>query len=430
MNPAVPPSNPPTVALPGMIARHPVATLVVTTVINGVAIAWLAWWLATTDLGRWWDTVQRRLGLGGNAGQVASRPGPWGSLRISRVEISVPEEFILVTPETSAPKWVFPGETVESVYAFFESIGMTEEELRQMPGSLWRVFPEQVSIEPPPTVVRNLSTEVRGRLYRRLARWPENVNQRMPMYFRPPAWENIMGSPEITAVTKRLVRGLAYSNGENRLIADGTFLMSQVSDSEERARLAKLISRRETYLVNLRVDQQTDLPSVAAYWSNYGQRKDVLSLLDSLARVPGGASIDVTHFLPPFARQRLYTYPFPNLAGDFIKQDCHWTSMNFFNDLPDERFTVPTYTKSVVESEFEIITDAPRFGDMLVMFTSDSEIVHSAIYIADDIVFTKNGGMAVHPWMFMKLNSMVERYSSVYLESGLLPYRFLRRRAP
>jgi hypothetical protein len=150
-------------------------------------------------------------------------------------------------------------------------------------------------------------------------------------------------------------------------------------------------------------------------------------MLDSLSRVPGGTSIDITHFLPSFARQRIYTYPFPSLAGDFTKQDCHWTSLNFFNSTPDDRFTVPAYTKSVVESQFEVIQDAPRFGDMMVIFTGETEIVHSAIYIADDIVFTKNGGMAVHPWMFMKLETMLERYSSVYLESGKLPYRFLRR---
>jgi hypothetical protein len=407
--------------------RHPLALLMVATFLNGAALVLLGQWAGTPEAAELWARVMPGRGGGMGGGELSPRTGPWGNLQLSRVEIAVPEEFILVTPETTAPRWVFPGENVESVYAFLQSIGFTDEQLRSIPGSRWRVFPEQLVIEPPAEVVLGLSPEVRGRLYRRLARSFENPNQRMPMYFRPPAWKNIMEATEIRSATKRLVRSLAYSNGDNHLIADGSFLMAQVLDSEERARLAKLISRRETFLVNLRVDEKTDLQQVAAYWSRGGLRKDVYPLLDSLARVPGGAGIDITHFLPPFARQRLYTYPFPNLAGDFLKQDCHWTSMNFFNDVPDERFTVPTYTKSVVESEYEIISDAPQFGDMLVMFTEDSEIVHSAIYIADDIVFTKNGGMAVHPWMFMKLDSMVERYSSVYLETGRLPYRFLRR---
>ncbi len=37
--------------------------------------------------------------------------------------------------------------------------------------------------------------------------------------------------------------------------------------------------------------------------------------------------------------------------------------------------------------------------------------IHSAVYIADDICFTKNGGTAVHPWMLSTISDLLEQYS-------------------
>ncbi len=37
--------------------------------------------------------------------------------------------------------------------------------------------------------------------------------------------------------------------------------------------------------------------------------------------------------------------------------------------------------------------------------------IHSAVYIADDICFTKNGGTAVRPWMLSTISDLLEQYS-------------------
>ena len=65
-------------------------------------------------------------------------------------------------------------------------------------------------------------------------------------------------------------------------------------------------------LVQLRVKPQTDVEALATYWGQGRRSKDVRPLLQSLVRVPGGATIDIVHLLPPLPRALLYTYPLPS----------------------------------------------------------------------------------------------------------------------
>jgi hypothetical protein len=37
--------------------------------------------------------------------------------------------------------------------------------------------------------------------------------------------------------------------------------------------------------------------------------------------------------------------------------------------------------------------------------------IHSAVYLADDIVFTKNGNNYAQPWMLMHLKDLLAEYS-------------------
>jgi hypothetical protein len=37
---------------------------------------------------------------------------------------------------------------------------------------------------------------------------------------------------------------------------------------------------------------------------------------------------------------------------------------------------------------------------------------HACVYIADDVVFTKNGVNYHQPWVLMKLNDLLPRYAS------------------
>lgn len=48
----------------------------------------------------------------------------------------------------------------------------------------------------------------------------------------------------------------------------------------------------------------------------------------------------------------------------------------------------------------------------MVLFSKpDGTIIHSSVYLADDIVFTKNGATALYPWMLASISDLVNQYS-------------------
>lgn len=149
------------------------------------------------------------------------------------------------------------------------------------------------------------------------------------------------------------------------------------------------------------------------YWNYDGRNKEVRPLFESLARVPGGCLLDVAHLLPPFARKRIYT--FPDAVGDPLatKRNCHWTALNFFNDPADDRFCDPQYVKQVLDRDYVKFEGSDRrLGDILVLFHPGGEALHSAVYVADDLVFTKNGGANTQPWIYMRLDDMLDYYTA------------------
>lgn len=52
------------------------------------------------------------------------------------------------------------------------------------------------------------------------------------------------------------------------------------------------------------------------------------------------------------------------------------------------------------------------FGRQLFLLDDKNSALHSAVYIADKIVFTKNGDNNLQPWMFMHVKDLTGMYSS------------------
>jgi len=123
-----------------------------------------------------------------------------------------------------------------------------------------------------------------------------------------------------------------------------------------------------------------------------------------------GGTVSLMYFLPPFARERLFTSPLPSNPGD-PNMDCHWTAMNFFNREPDFRFSDLTYTAAYVQTNYYPIAQPGSYGDVVFLLDRDGNAIHSAVYIADDIVFTKNGNNYAQPWVLMRLPNLLSLYS-------------------
>jgi hypothetical protein len=94
-----------------------------------------------------------------------------------------------------------------------------------------------------------------------------------------------------------------------------------------------------------------------------------------MKRIPEGGTVSILYFLPPFARQRLYTFPLPAQAGD-PSMDCHWTTMNFFNEKPDNRLSDPKYTVEYLKSHYYPIAKASAYGDRIFLLDKNGNAMH------------------------------------------------------
>jgi hypothetical protein len=107
---------------------------------------------------------------------------------------------------------------------------------------------------------------------------------------------------------------------------------------------------------------------------------------------------------------RLYRFPDP-LPGKDISQDCHWATFNFFaRGLPDERLNEAAFVGDVLRDQYVPVSGAPQFGDVVLLTLPDGSSIHSATYIADNIVFTKNGPSLAAPFIFSTVEDMLAFY--------------------
>jgi hypothetical protein len=175
-------------------------------------------------------------------------------------------------------------------------------------------------------------------------------------------------------------------------------------------RLVRALYGEHTFLMKLRVTAETDIDALIKYWGRGGSVQAHRPLLEALAQMPGGGSIGVGGLLPPFARLRLYTYANPAVDPTATAQNCLWTAMNFFNEKPDNRFLNPGSVQQVLASDYQIIPGPPAFGDLIGVLDGAGAPVHLCVYLADDVVFTKNGRDYIEPWVLMKVPDVIASY--------------------
>lgn len=87
--------------------------------------------------------------------------------------------------------------------------------------------------------------------------------------------------------------------------------------------------------------------------------------------------------------------------------------MNFYaNDGPADWFYDPDSVKQALSEDYFPVEEDYALGDVLLLSKLDGTLVHAAVFIADDIVFTKNGAHHTQPWMFEKLEDLAASYPS------------------
>src|SRR5690606_17277702 len=267
--------------------------------------------------------------------------------------------------------------------------------------------------------------QARARLYLRVAKSQLNAAQASSFRFfgnSPGAW--LDGAP-INPDTRALVESLIYRDGGIMHFADAEIVRQQITDKTELQRLAKTLLRQPTMLVRLTVDRSSEINQLAPPWGIGGRSTDIRPLLESVAGAGEQGSIDIVHLLPAFARNRLYRYPKLTTA-DLNKPalaNCLWTALNFFSTEPDDRYLELNTAIKALQENYYIVESNYQLGDIIALLDGEGDLFHVVVYIADDLVFTKNGTSPVAPWTIMPLDHVKDYYRNMSANPRLIYHR-------
>lgn len=375
--------------------------------------------------------------LAGRAGHEAVDPGtgkaagradgPWGRLTWRAATISPPADRIAsIDPVAERRPWIFERTSRRQLAEFFVELGLNGDQLERLFATGQRFPPaEGFRLMPSPELVRSLTPAQRRRLYNRLSQSAWNPAQQNAFRFAGPSVDQWFEGSGLSAAVREEVSRYIYRNDGLLFFADLAFVLPSIETAEQRRRLVQTLSRESSLRLTLHVPAGADPTPLADYWSGPTGSEPLLPLFSELAHRPEGGAIEVAALLPPFARRRVDTYPTPDAAplAPGASRDCHWTALNFFNDPPDDRLAETAAVQRELTQRYEPVRDTPRFGD-LVLFESEGRIFHSAVYIAADVLFTKNGPRFSRPWMFMH-RSDVEAF---YPREHVVTVRYLRLR--
>lgn len=360
------------------------------------------------------ESAKHMMTVSHSAPWVPSNKGPWGDLQVVRIVTEPPEESLagyLIYPE---PTWFFEGYTTNEFDRLLLSAGLSPEQKSELEkAAVWSLSGVGCTVVPQDEFVMDLSPESRAVLYNALSLFPENTFQNEPFRFRLDMVSEWFENSAVPESTIALVRRLSYIRGKTILFSDPHLVLPNLGSDLERAKLLKALSRQSTLMMQLHITPETDIASLVSYWAAREQTaKDIKPLLESVARIPGGFNVDITHFLPRFARKRIYTYPRADGDNGEMLYDCHWNSMNFWNDPPDNRYSDKAYVIHTLETDYDPVLDGFRFGDIILFMKSDTQAIHSAVYIADNILFTKNGPSQHSPWILMQMDTLISHYET------------------
>ena len=348
--------------------------------------------------------------------EIKCNPGPWGDLEYVSTAIELPDDYAEHILKGLGPtRWFFGNFKQDEVADFLRNAGVDlktsdtlAKEATVKPTGTW-VFPED-------QFVLKLKPEVRQKIYAILSRFPENGFHQTPFIFRSdwiPQRLNTSGLPESV---QQQFRELLYSRGAVSLFSDVHPMLSTLTEHDQKIRFIKMLHRKGSLLVRLAVNQKTDLKPLLKYWGVQGREWELKALLEPLTKIEGGYEVDITHLLPSFPRSKIYTYPSParngTQASSLPAENCHWTSFNFFADPPDDKFRDFHAVQGALDNQYDVVANK-QFGDIVVLLSSSDVVLHTAVYIADDIVFTKNGGRDTQPWVLMKLEDMLPFYNAL-----------------
>jgi hypothetical protein len=370
--------------------------------------------LAALGLGSVWLT-QKVWGIPeGAIGSVYNLPaGPWGRLTAQPILIEAPKSLLSPNFRLGDGRWYFAAANGAEVDAVLRAAGVAPAEIAALLTTLQPVAdrPGLMAARPSAKLIGSLTPEVRAALYDKLAAVPENFAQVEPFRITDLYLADWLDAETLPPEVIAQVKSLLWRRGTSLLFSDYNTVADSLTSPALKLELLRQLTRKASLVIKLDVPDRGDVQPLVSYWGTGGRADKVAPILSSLAQ-SGGGQLDISNLLPVFARQRLYRFPDP-LPGTDLGPGCHWSAFNFFNQGPtDESLHTPEGVEKVLRENYVAATGEPRFGDIILLTLPDGSSIHSAVYIADGIVFTKNGPSLATPYVFSTMEDMLAFYPS------------------
>ena len=323
------------------------------------------------------------------------------------------------------PRWFFENFSEPSLTRFFNGCDLRPfERAALLDKRSWEIQTNGIRISPSEQLVWSLSHKGRQQIYAALAKSGANYSQRFPFRIPVGGFDLKFKNSGLPVEQVERIRRLTYTNAGYLCFSD-LGAMQKLLKPADFNDLIETLYAIPTFMVRLRVTPDADIDALLRYWGRGGREKLIAPILTGLAKVPGGAALNISALMPSFPRLRLYTYPEAWKDPTASQQDCFFTAMNFFSETPDTNFFDVDYSRKVLQAEYAPIKGDPAFGDLVAVFGPDGVAIHACVYIADDFVFTKNGINSAQPWVLMRMADMLLIYFAPQKTGELL---FLRRK--
>lgn len=345
-----------------------------------------------------------------------TRKGAWGELLEQNIKLERPIEYLAKEAKNPPPEaWTFSKLDLEQIKALLGNSGLLKEQVNSvMAAGNVNSSGSNIVVMPGEDFLLSLSPETRKKLYDGLSGLGAYVYIDFPYLIPRQTLEAIYSDKRLRPDDLAILKKLVYPDGNATRLTDYNLLLRKIPTVERRISMAKALSMQPAVLARICVRPDTDIEKIANYWGHMDNVHfdDIRPLLEALKALPKGGTVSLVYFMPPFARQRLYTYPLRDQAG-YPVMDCHWSTFNFSRIESDNRFNDTVFLVDYIKKNYYQIENPSVYGDILLFVNDKNQIRHSAVYLADDLAFTKYGNNYMQPWMIVRIADMQTMYPTL-----------------
>lgn len=356
-----------------------------------------------------------------------SATGPWGRLQYYYFYLEAPDSVLerVPLPDTQ-PRWRVP----EKELAAFESAMRRTSLPAEASDALFD--PKQtirkqeiVHLFPSHKLIEAFQDTDRQEIYRLLASYHLNALHEFPIFFLSGNVDDWARDSGLRPQLVEIIRSLSYHRGKVLAFSDVPTLINHATSDSEVQFIKKKLTRTRTIIARLELDTQSDVPALLNYWSTglNLRRKELEPLVKTTAELPGAQPLDILHMLPALPRKLLYTYPGDEFLTHSRLPDCHWTTLNFFNYTAQDYYLDTRLAASSILENFVPVQPPYRFGDVLMFMDDKGNAFHSCVYLADKLVYSKNGANPLLPWVLIELQDLEQMYNLDLGQGKILGYR-------